>query len=319
MNTSCTNLSAVSSLCHFLSNENTLNLNSVLNLLERQIEASDVSVYFECSRLNCGSENINRFFKYLSYFLDSPGIQNKINDEKFPVYVLERFIFYLYRECALENNCSPNMIEERLSFLSQDTILKLITDTEILKNDYEFFLHVFSLIENKYIDRLLGVRSDFRYSMTEIFLNYPEVYIQHILSRNPIIYRYVVLFLELDDRTDELAAFTGNYERVGDETEALHTLELILRKLNIDVTGDNSRDKGRRISVITSLILGTPDPIVTLDQLEREGMFSNEVEKNMIHQLVIDKSVRNSLGFVQKEINRDELLSWASMDISGNH
>lgn len=309
----CENNIRVRGLCELLKDEGMPHLNSVLDMIENKMHLSDVNLYFNCARNHCGMTYLHRFFEYMKYYLDFPEIQDKINDPEFPLPLLERYIFYLHRQEILNEGNPDKVLDKYLPFLSQQKLVDLMTNTELLAKDHEFFLQIFAELENRYIDVLLGARPDLRYEMTDMFMRFPDAIIEHLVSRNPLLYRYILLFLELDGRMKEADDFTGKFGATGSETDAVETLLDIVEKIRLDLTGNLSKDRGLKVSIFASLILGTPDPVATLEALERASAFSDE-EMHFIRKLVVDENTRKMLNFNIKNIDIKELRLWTEND-----
>lgn len=296
---------------------NVVHFNELLHVMMEETPITELERIFILDRLKSTKTIMNRFFGYMKLYRDIPAFQNLMNSDEFPVSLLEKYIYFLMRFEILNEGQPELVLQKYLPFLSQRKLMTLLSESKILSEDYEFYMQVFSKLENHSIDALLGDKADFRYFMTDMFLKFPEDIIKIIILHNQILYRYIMLFLELDNRVDEALDFAAKYFPVIEESEQVNEIVEIIHRINLNVTGIQKLDRGRRVSVFVSLILNTRDPGHILNLLEKRNAFPDPLERVMVRELVLNPEKRLEINFEVHMVDRKELLEWTRSEGRG--
>lgn len=288
----CNENEHVNNMCNLLQNDEGIHINQVLHAWLDEYDIHDLQDHYECTERNCGVRIFSRLFSYLKLFRDIPSVQDKINDPNFPVTILAKFVIYLMNYSELVGEDRHYFIDKYLSFLSVDRFLELIIESEQLGSDADFLIHAISRLDNQHMDGLLAKSARISKTLTDMFLNSPEEEVKSILSRNPILFDYVIMFLELDGRNKESENFTESFGHIIETAKQVQQLVKEIKKLNSE---DKSLPRGDRISHIVSEIMKTEDWNQTFDIMLHNGVFLDQKEQETIKMLLRDTNMQDFL------------------------
>ncbi len=282
-------------LCKLLQNSDGIFVNQILHGFLEEYDSKLMEEHYRCAEANCGIAVFERFFSYLKIFKDVPEIQDRINSNDFPSEVLEKFVLFLQRKSIEEGEDSREFIENYLGFLTTDKIVEMIATSKYLVDDSEFLIHILARLDNKSMDALLARTDTIKSSLIKLFIESPEEEISKILFRNPILYDYMIMFLELEGRMDDSQNFSDKYESVIEDAKRIRDVVQRMGRINDNTTDQKQMSRGERIAFIVREISNTIDPLITFDIVVSNDLFLDERELQTVRMLLKDSRMQEYL------------------------
>lgn len=288
----CTDHPDVDHLCNLLKSEDGIYINHVLHAFLDEYHSDMMEEHYACTARNCGLRVFDRFFNYLKIYRDVPEVQDRINSPDFPVVILEKFILYLRQKSSVAGEPESEFIDHYLAFLTREKIVQIVAESRALADDASFLIHVIGRLDNKSMDTLLARADHVKKTLTEIFLQSAEADVAKIFFRNPLLFDYVLMFLELEGRMEQSEVFSKKYGWVIDDAKKIRSVadEMIHMK-----SEEPDLSRGERISRMVYSISHTPDPMVTFELVAAEDAFSDEKEKQIVRMLLADTKMQDFL------------------------
>ncbi len=291
-------------LCHFLKSDEGIYVNHVLHTFLEDYNVKDLQVHFECAAHNCGVRLFHRFFSYLKLFKDVPMVQDRINDPAFPPSVLEKFVIFLEHYNEVNGQSGYVCIDQYLYFLKPGKIIDLIVEAETLSNDPRFLLHVLNHLDNKAIDALLARTDRIKSTLTQIFTRSEDEEVKSILFRNPILFDYNIMFLELDGRTEESEAFTAKYGSIINDARTMQTL---VKEIRQRTQSESEHNRGERIAFIMGELSRAQNQLMAFEILKQNDAFLDEKESETVKMLIQDTRMRDFLDLNEYQHTPEEV------------
>jgi len=311
MNGVCHASSSKSMLCMLVTDDNTIHINALLHMIENGIDPANLSMFSTCQKESCGQKALNRLFGYLKIYRDVPAIRQLINHERFPVDLFENYILFLTRFEIMNDGDPSQVLDRYLSFVSSNKIIELFEKGRILPDDNDFFFSAIKRLDNKNIDSLLDRLPALRDILGDCFARVPEESLKDIFIENPLLYHYSILFMELKGDFENVKKLEQKFGHLLDSLNLAGDIIRIIESGCFEITGDCS-DRGRKISLLASIILNTKDPESTLALVLRSHTLS-EMEVRILSTIVKAPDVRNSIQYKPGNISLHEVLAWADV------
>lgn len=295
---SCTAPGHVRSFCDSITLDGGYKMKRALDALENRVTPDDLLHQIRCSN-NCmnGNDRRNMMFEYFFHYRDVESIHDLMNSEKFPAEFLERYILFLLRNQLLAGEDLEFLFDRYLYFLNQETMLRLLLESEYLSRDADFFIQVFSHLQNKYIDILLSRDGETRNRITDLFLSLNRERINELLLKNSVIFDYILMFLDLDGKEKQAEQFQKEYDDVVKYAKQIDEAAYLASRVKKDLSCSDGEERGDLIAVIVNNILNTKDPDLTMKILLQKEVILTETEKICVAKLVSDEELRGLIGF----------------------
>lgn len=298
----CNENHEVGFFCRLLQADDTIHVKEILDYFVEKYPVQEMERHYHCSQEHCGMKVFTAFYDYFKIYRDVPEFQDKINDPEFPVKSLERLVHYLifYRDTSKET--LETVMDQYLYFLDPDRIVGLISETDLIVNQPIFTLHCMGLLDNRHMDALLARSDRMQKRLTELFLNAPEANIGSILAINPVIYDYIIMFLELAGQMDESENFQKTYGNIVQSANQVKELVHQIESL------DRSTDKANRALRILTIVEGInefKDPGQALAILSRNRVFLDQEEEQVINRLTMDRTMMEFLNLAGSGVRID--------------
>jgi hypothetical protein len=283
-------------LCDYLKHDESLYVNEILDHFLNNYDIGNLAEHNRCMEANCGLNLFHRLLGFMKLFKDVPSFRIKINSPEFPAPVLEQLIVYTL---ALERHNGKNtayISDNYFEFIEPDKMIQVISDTDMLDLEPEFVLHSLSRFGNRYMDKLLARSEGIRKLLTKLFLESEEKEVKSILSVNPIIYDYLMMFLELEGRNEEAGSFHTKYGEVYENARLIQN--------QVDQIKSNIKeyklplaliDRGERILFILEKIADVEDKMQSYLILVSNNAFIDDREKDMIKMILRDPDMQTFL------------------------
>ncbi len=288
-------------LCDHLKHEESLYVNRILADMMTGYDVSRLEEHTHCMEANCGLRVFHRLLGFFKLYKDIPEFRDLLNQPEFPVSVLKQlFIYILYQE---KNNGHETawITDNFFDFLNPEKMIQIISETDILKLEPEFVLHTLSRFGNRYMDKLLAQSEGIRKQLTTLFLESSEEHVSSILSVNPVIYDYIMLFLELEGRNEEAQEFDAHYTEVYQGAKKIQNItdeiKSDIRNYTLPLTGE---DREKRILSIINKLGTVPDRIQGYKILISNSAFADDREREMVKLILTDPDLAQFLNLSGK-------------------
>ena len=288
----CDHRKDVGHLCKLLQEEDTIHINEILDYFLEEYPVEEMEEHYSCTERNCGIRVFERFFGYFKLYMDVPEFQDRLNNPAFPARILESLVIYLISHRHPDHRKPESIVDQYLYFLTPGRIVDLISSTDIITREPEFTLGIMGRLDNRSMDDLLSRSEKIRAQLTGLFMESDPERISMILSTNPVIYDYIIMFLELDGKEKESEDFQNRYGQIIEAARKLRQLTDEIKKLDRSTDPEN---RGKRISYIIGNIQETEDPERVFDILDRHQVFLDIKEREVIHMLLTDTGMQEFL------------------------
>lgn len=289
----CSDHDNVARICDLLQTEDGIYINQFLHLLIEDYDLNDLEEHLHCTEKNCGISVFYRFFSYLKVFKDVKEVQEKINSVDFAIPVLEKFILFLMDYSERLNEDRHFFIDKYLYFLEPQKFIALLTESKELSRDANFLIHVLTRLDNKDMDALLAKSVHIQSTLVELFTTAQESEVKEILFKNPVLYDYILMFLDLEGKSDEATGFGKKYEETIEHAKKIQKIIEHAKGLTQENT---DQGRGERIGFLVHEIQNTKDSKHALEILKHHNVFVNEKEKQIVEMLVSDTKMQDFLA-----------------------
>lgn len=276
-------------LCKYLSDNRNLAVNTLYKSFYKHFEAEDIQQFLTKAEKECDVENVYSMYYYFKLFLSEKDFQNTINTPEFPILVVENFILYLMGYCHDIGEEREVFFDNNINFLTEDKYISLLTESEYLYRDVDFFVYILMKLSHNSVDKILKSGKHIRQVLIDIFLNFPEDRINHILTRNPVIFNYIIDFLLEERMFQEVDYFQTKHTDILKNAQKIQALTRKLLEMNDKGKSLVEINRGERALFIIREIKQTTDLKETFSILEYNNVFIDEFEKLLIYTLLFDQ------------------------------
>lgn len=285
-------------LCDRLSLIDTFEVNGIMKLLLDKVESRELHLFAEFVEKNCEIEYVYNMYYYFKIFLGEKDFQRIINSDMLPLSIIENFIIYLMGYCNDIGEDREFFFDKHLNFLSEEKYVQILTESEFLFRDVDFFVYVLLKLSSKFIDQLLSGSKHIQQVLIDIFLNYPEDRIGNILTRNPVIHDYIIIFLNQNNMKREAELIGTKYSNLIANAKKIHELSRKIEEMNKEDNQNPEKNKGERVLSIVREIKATNNHKETLHILEYNKVLKDDFERVLVRALLFDDDFSNYVSII---------------------
>jgi len=260
-----------------------ITLDEFIELVDKVFSAEDYEV-------------TQQFVYFLMLFRDMEHIQRYINSEKFTVDKLERLLIFVFGYCSMYDNSIDRVLDEILFFLDDKRLLDLATNSSFVNNDKLMLFMILTKFNTDMLNTYFSTIKDISVFIN-FFIKLPDEVLKSIISRNYHLFQYIMLMMGETETDQSLSAeFINKYSL---DLKQFGKLSDILKqyraKTDLDREKDlpfNQRDM-QRLSFLVNMVRDLPDPVKAVMYFAGEGVFIDEMEKNVVLAIVTDPMLKN--------------------------
>lgn len=262
---------------------NNLTLDEFIELVDKIFASDDYEV-------------VQQFIYFLILFRDMEHIQRYINSERFTIDKLERLIMFTFGYCALHDHSADRVLDELLFFLNNERLLDLALNSTYVNNDKLILFMILTKFNiemlNTYFSRIKDTSR-----FISFFIKLPDEVLRSIISRNYHLFQYIMLMMAEVDTGESLSAeFINRYSL---DLEQFGKLSDILKQYRAKTDFDKEKDLPfhqrdmQRLSFLVNMVRELPDPVKAVAYFSGEGVFMDDMEKNVVLAVVTDPMLKN--------------------------
>ncbi len=255
-------------------------------------------------------EMSQQFIYFLMLFRDMKHLQEYLNSSEINIEFLERILIFTFGYCTFYDNITERIIDEILYFLSNERLLELVLNSNVIERDKLLLFFILSKFDtdmlNKYFAQIRNIDEFIKY-----FLHLPEGILRSIIARNYHLFQYIMLLISEGDTPQNLS---GNfYNKYREDIEQFSKLSDIVRKYKHYVNNAkekniafNKRDMSRT-SYLVNMIKDLPDVKKAVKYFSGEGIFIDEMEEKLVLAIVTDPMLKNVFKHYDSMFEIDKL------------
>ena len=241
-------------------------------------------------------EVVQQFVYFLMLFRDMEHIQKYINSEKFTIDKLERLIMFIFGYCTMYEHSLDRVLDEILFFLDKKKLLELALNSTYVNNDKLILFMILTKFNMEMLNTYFSKIKDIS-GFIKFFIKLPDEVLRSIIARNYHLFQYIMLMMaEVESDESISAEFINKYSF---DLQQFGKLSDILKEYRARTDFKKERDLPfqqrdmQRLSFLVNMVRDLPDPARAVEYFAGEGVFMDDMEKNVVLAVVTDPLLKN--------------------------
>lgn len=263
-----------------------LNIRSIENIFNAY-DSEKFQKTVELLKDNLNNDLMVRFVYFLILFRDNRHIKNLIQKSRLPLQIVEIITLSAHARATLNQVHEEEFLDEIFELFGQDTLLELLTASEMIKNDNLLFLYVLTKLDNKHID-LYFHDPDRLHLVVNKCLKLPEDFVRNLFLKNVELYGYIGMVVHtMGVESEEFSQYVKNF----DMDEIQETKRIIMNiHSNFDLEHEKdlalSERDTRRFAMIVNSIKNSTNIFQRLRSFSEEGALLSIEEEKLIQEII---------------------------------
>lgn len=268
-----------------------LGIAKMLEVFESASE-SDFNDYIDYLMKNNEKEKFETFLYYLLLFRENIHVQSLLNMTNTPISVIENLILFSYGYITHKGGSADDIFDDLLNFLSNDKILELLLNSEIVFNDKLMLFYLLTKLDIKRIDEFFNKSENIKKTINSfMFLSDSSIY--NILHRNIDLFNFITSMLPIYIEEEKLEKFN---EKFSSEISAINKITDMIKTINNKSNTNNSDNNFdlTRISMIISLFENNNLSVDTLEFFSKDKIFNSEFERLLFYEIKTNQMYKDT-------------------------
>ncbi|MCP4129467.1 MAG: hypothetical protein GY754_00485 [bacterium] len=226
------------------------------------------------------SDTLNLFLYYIILFRDMENIQRFINCPEFGINLLEKLIVFAYGYCFLYDYTPEHVLDEMLSFVSEERFLELAIASRHIARDQILLLYILSKLDTASLNKYFAAIDSVAQFLKD-FVKIPDDMMPVIINRNYELFQYILMLMSENKKYLRFSKDFYSKYKTG---------------INRDYKGSSLPEKEKhisfkernmsRISYLVNQVRGIANPQKAIAYFHGERLFADEEEMQIISAVV---------------------------------
>ncbi len=273
------------------------------------ISPQDLHDFYMNARFRCHHYHLQLLYYFLTLFRNVSKIQLLLQSPEIHLELTEDlFINTFGRFVVPETITMDQLLDEYFPFIPQDRMLALLTTSRIISRDALFSYFILTKLDRHHIDTFFAQKQDLDRFINS-FLHFSQRMARKILLRNPTLFGYIVMYLQVFQDAEAADAFNMKFAQ---DIKEMEEIKNIIAQVSQKSRTGKQVTLGRFAFPATSLLSSTK--ILSLIPylsgkknlhrivyfLEKEGIFEHDAEKKMVLEILSNPLFRDIVASTAK-------------------
>ena len=242
---------------------------------------------------------------FVILFRDMPHINKYVNSEKIDTAFIEQLVMFSYSYVMLYDYSIEKVIDDMLSFIQDEKLLKLVYESELIYNDKLLLFFILSKFQVELLDKFFATIKDIS-AFVNYFITLPEDILNSIVSRNYRLFQYIMVMMS---ESAQSSIDSGFYNKYKANIEIFSKLNDLIRAYKNDTNPAtcppemNRKHSPQRISYLVNMVRKSPDIRRALEYFEGENIYMDEKEKTIIAAILTDPFLKDIYKTIESSEN----------------
>ena len=279
-----------------------------INEIEQLFEKIQEDEFVELAHKAMTSTNheiTQQLLYFIILFRDMPHINEYINSEKISITFIEQLVMFSYSYVMLYDYSIEKVIDDMLSFIKDEKLLKLVYESELIYSDKLLLFFILSKFQVEMLDKFFATIKDIS-SFVNYFITLPEDILNSIVSRNYRLFQYIMVMMSESVQNSLDSSFYNKYKANIETFSKLNDLIKAYKDATDPATCPpemNRKHSPQRIAYLVNMVRQSPDIKRALEYFDGEKIYMDEKEKTIIAAILTDPFLKDIYKTIESSGN----------------